>query len=79
MREIPRWSKSNALGFYTKPRDWNSLTCMCYSRGCICEGCEYNDFFSDGTVCQTKAAVLESVKLFGAPFERDIFEVVMDL
>ena len=70
--------KRNALGFYTKPQGWNNLTRMCYLRGCNCRGCEYSDFFSQrDMVCQTKAAVLESVKLFGIPFERDISEVVI--
>lgn len=59
----------NDLGKFAKPMRWNDTTKMCYERGCICRGCECArlDF---GVKCQVKAAVLESVRLFGAPFER---------
>ena len=63
----------NCLGKFAKPLSWNYTTKMCYERGCMCDGCiltEYN------IKCHVKAAVLESVRLFGAPFERT--EVVID-
>ena len=64
-----RNSRRNDLGKFTKPRDWNNTTKMCYERGCVCRGCEFSGLdFEDK--CQVKAAVLESVRLFGSPFER---------
>lgn len=65
----------NDLGQYTKVRSWSKVTLMCYKRGCVCEGCEYNYFSSDGFKCQVKGSVLESVRVLGKPFERS--EVVI--
>ena len=59
----------NDLGRFAKPQGWNPSTTMCYERGCVCRGCEYSGLDFEGK-CQVKAAVLESVRLFGSPFER---------
>lgn len=59
----------NDLGKFAKPQGWNETTRMCYERGCVCRGCENANLSFDGK-CQVKAAVLESVRLFGSPFER---------
>ena len=59
----------NDLGKFAKPLGWNPTTKMCYERGCVCRGCE-NSTLDFGGKCHVKAAVLESVRLFGAPFER---------
>ena len=64
----------NVLGKFAKPLGWNPTTKMCYERGCVCSGCENAELQFDGK-CQVKAAVLESVRLFGIPFERS--KVVM--
>lgn len=66
----------NELGKFTTPRRWHEITLMCYRRGCVCNGCKEYEFLSDGVKCQVKAAVLESVRVLGAPFER--YGVVMD-
>lgn len=70
---VGRWSGNvNDLGCFSKPLDWNYTTVECYARGCVCNGCDLSEY---GFKCQVKAAVLESVRLFGSPFERD--KVVM--
>ena len=70
----------NDLGRFSTPRKWNDLAQMCYARGCVCEGCDFAKRLSDKSKCQTKASVLEMVRLFGKPFEREnvISEVVMN-
>lgn len=65
----------NDLGNFTKLRGWNELTKMCYARCCVCRGCENEHISIDGLRCQVKASVLESVRVFGVPFERS--KVVM--
>ena len=60
----------NDLGNFTKLRGWNELTKMCYGRCCVCRGCENENISIGGVKCQVKAAVLESVRVFGVPFER---------
>lgn len=63
-----RWGAgSNDLGFFAKPTGWNNTTKECYKRGCRCAGCDLAGYDSK---CQVKAAVLESVRLFGSPFDR---------
>ena len=64
-----RYRGFNDLGNFAKPQSWNNTTKMCYERGCICRGCEYSELVLDNK-CQVKAAVLESVRLFGSPFDR---------
>ncbi len=54
----------------TKPqiRRWTKTAIECFKRGCICEGCYYNTFFSDKTQhCHMKEAVIETVKVLGSP------------
>lgn len=68
------YKNQNALGGYSKIRGWNDLTLMCYERNCICKGCEFHNRF-EGSTCQVKASVLESVRVLGIPYERD--EVVI--
>ena len=70
-----RRAKMNDLGVYQTQHKWTDVAKMCYERGCVCGGCELIGFDVEGKGCQVKAAVLESVRLFGAPFER--VEVVM--
>lgn len=52
---------------------WTSTAIDCYKRGCVCKGCPiYEQFFQNThEKCQMKRAVLESVRLFGAPKEED--------
>ena len=50
---------------------WSVGAKQCYLRGCVCEGCFYNDFFTDSKQkCRMKSAVFELVKKIGAPCER---------
>lgn len=63
-------TKQNDLGQYIRITSWSDLTLMCYTRGCRCKGCEMTKYFTEDQVCQTKASVLESVRVLGAPFER---------
>lgn len=64
----------NDLGQFTITREWTDVACMCYMRGCNCEGCMYENFLISGK-CQVKASVLESVRIWGSPCERnDIIE-----
>ena len=73
-------NKTNDLGTYVAPRRWNELSIMCYERGCNCLGCEFVNVLSDNAKCQVKASVLETVRVFGAPYERKnaiLSEVVM--
>lgn len=61
----------NVLGRTSSPRRWTQAAKDCYERGCVCEGCFFNDFFS-GYKCRMKASVIELVRLFGAPPKRVI-------
>lgn len=70
MIDVSRKSETNDLGRCCKPKHWTSVAEMCYERGCVCRGCDYNNLDNLGFGCQVKASVLESVKLYGAPFER---------
>ena len=67
---MTNYGNQNALGSYCKIRDWTNLTIMCYERGCVCHGCEFHNRLEDGTKCQVKASVLESVRVLGVPYER---------
>jgi len=64
------------MGKSVSVRRWTITSIDCYERGCVCEGCFYNEFFSPqeyktlletNTKCQMKASVLELVRLFGIP------------
>ena len=47
---------------------WTNAAIDCYERGCICSGCEFENFFTDKQQkCQMKFTVIELVKKFGAP------------
>lgn len=61
----------NDIGFFTKVRCWTKTAIMCYERGCDCKGCIYEGAFDSNIKCQCKASVLESVRVFGAPYERE--------
>lgn len=52
-----------------KIQRWTQSAIDCYQRGCICEGCPIYEliFKNRGYKCQMKAAVIESVRIFGAP------------
>ena len=60
--------RSRDMGRAVAVRRWTITAVECYKRGCTCEGCFYNDFFS-GTYhkCQMKASVLELVRVIGTP------------
>ncbi len=60
--------RSRDMGRAVAVRRWTTTAIECYKRGCKCEGCFYNDFFS-GTYqkCQMKASVLELVRVIGTP------------
>lgn len=60
--------KSRNLGKSVVIKRWTPTALECYKRGCVCEGCFYNDFFSAAAQkCQMKTAVLDLVKTIGAP------------
>lgn len=60
---------------YTQPNGnterWTRLAIDCYKRHCICQGCEYKDYFTDGTQCHMKNVVLSLVRKFGVPQEEE--------
>jgi len=58
-----------ALGRATSQRRWTPGAIECLKRGCICEGCFYNNFFKESSnkKCQMKAAVLELKRTIGNP------------
>ena len=76
MKDYSIKMSSNDMGRCGKPKHWTKLAEMCYERGCVCEGCYYAGLDNFGMGCQVKASVLESVKLYGIPFERT--KVVID-
>lgn len=80
MRE-KKSTKHNDLGQYIKISCWSDLMLMCYERGCRCQGCEMTKYFNTEYKCQTKASVLEGVRVLGSPFEREnaiLSEVVIN-
>lgn len=51
-------------------RRWTLTAIDCWQRGCVCEGCFYQQFFGEGQPyqkCQMKAAVVELVRVIGIP------------
>lgn len=51
-------------------RRWTNAAIECFSRGCVCEDCFYNEFFKTAESkkqCQMKFIVLESVRVLGKP------------
>ena len=62
----------NYMGKTTSQRRWSESAIMCYKRGCVCNGCFYEEFFrNSGTKvkCQMKAAVIELMRTIGKPPE----------
>ncbi|HIZ27859.1 MAG TPA: hypothetical protein H9673_01545 [Candidatus Adamsella sp.] len=60
--------RSRDLGRAASVRRWTSTAVECYKRGCVCNGCFYNDFFRGSSQrCQMKATVLELVRVLGTP------------
>ena len=56
------------FGRNTSVRRWTSIAMECYSRGCVCSGCFYKEFFKDSPQrCQMKSTVLELVRVLGTP------------
>ena len=55
--------------YHITVRRWTESAIDCYKRGCVCEGCPIYEQYFKGSKrrCQMKAAVIESVRLFGAP------------
>ena len=50
-------------------RRWTYSAVFCYSRGCMCEGCQYKRIME--TQCLMKETVMELVRVFGAPTRYD--------
>lgn len=49
---------------------WSQNAINCYTRGCMCEGCNYGELYQESEFkrkCSLKSIVLELVKLNGAP------------
>ncbi|MFA7658798.1 MAG: hypothetical protein WCY19_05135 [Candidatus Gastranaerophilaceae bacterium] len=58
------------LGRTFAQRKWTITAIECYKRGCVCDGCVYQDFFdksSSDQKCQVKASVVELVRTIGLP------------
>lgn len=54
-------------------RRWNKSAIDCYNRHCVCEGCEYLEYFRNGdSECKMKSAVLALVRIIGTPEEKDL-------
>jgi len=61
-------NKNRDLGRGVSVRRWTNTAIECYKRGCVCNGCFYNDFFNQPSQkCQMKASVLELVRVLGKP------------
>lgn len=70
--------RSRDMGRTVAVRRWTVTAMDCYKRGCNCNGCFYQDFFSGSTQkCQMKAAVLELVRTLGTP-DVEIQQVLPD-
>lgn len=50
----------------TNFKRWTPAAIDCYTRGCKCKGCFYEDYFTKSK-CQMKYTVLELVKKLGVP------------
>lgn len=54
--------------FKMEIRRWTKTTIQCYERGCVCEGCFFEHFFSSvNQRCHVKEYVIESVRRLGKP------------
>lgn len=71
--------RARDLGRGASVRRWTSTAVECYKRGCVCNGCFYNDFFSKSPQrCQMKSTVLELVRVLGTPQNIDAPAQVID-
>lgn len=68
----------NELGPYAETTRWTEVTKGCYKRHCVCEGCEYLQFFNNVKRCRAKAHVLALVKYLGRPKDIDLIQVKED-
>ena len=48
-------------------RRWTTSAIECWERGCVCSGCQYENFFSGNHKCKMKLAVLDCVHYLGIP------------
>ena len=47
---------------------WTTSAIQCYMRGCVCDGCFYQNFFSDKNhKCQMKIAIMSLIRNNGLP------------
>jgi hypothetical protein len=60
--------KNRYMGRKISVSRWTPTAIECYKRGCVCEGCIYNDFFEEDK-CQCKYTVIWLVKVVGIPDE----------
>ena len=52
---------------------WSRAAIDCYDRNCVCEGCEYENYFTDKRQqCQMKSAVLALVRTVGILNKEDL-------
>ena len=49
---------------------WTEDSIFCYKRGCNCSGC-YMKNILESDICRLKTAVIELVRKFGAPVEKE--------
>ena len=59
-------------GYY--PRRWTKQAIYCYKIGAVCSECMYNIPLESIKQCQVKNAILELVRLYGAPGEAALLE-----
>lgn len=70
--------RSRDMGRAVAVRRWTPTATDCYKRGCNCNGCYYQDFFSGSSQkCQMKAAVLELVRTIGTP-DVELQQILLD-
>ena len=53
---------------------WTPTAIECYKRGCVCDGCFYQNFFSKGVKtqkCQMKRTVLSLCRKYGKPTKKN--------
>ena len=64
---------STRRSYNHKIHRWTNQAIDCYNRGCVCKGCPVYELYfkNSGRKCKMKAAVIESVRLFGIPKEEE--------
>ena len=50
---------------------------MCYNRGCNCNGCYYEDFFTRPLKCNMEYSVVKLIMKTGEP-DRDLIEQILN-